>query len=207
VRWALASPWSFWGWIWSWRCWCTTPASLADRGGEGGSRGACVLGLLVWRWWGLVCTVAQLWFFVFLHLPSLAGRGGEGGCVGDGVLRAEAGRRRGSSAAIVMEVLCRVSFSSSANLRPVTSTTAAGRALKVMLGFAAATAFQGAGSSEPLFGDFPAVEGLAPDQSVKRSNGSGAPPTRLGRRRRWVPEGPCCFFFRSLGLFVSLKLW
>lgn len=60
--------------------------------------------------------------------------------------------------------------------------------------FAMTTAFQGAGSSDPLSGDFPAAEGLAPNQGVKRSSGSGAPPARSVRRRGRDPEGPVCNF-------------
>lgn len=79
---------------------------------------------------------------------------------------------------------------------------------KKMVGrsFATALAFQGAGSSDPLTGDFPAAEGLAPYQGVKRSSGSGAPPARSVRRRGRDPEGPVCNFLFFLDLSVSSKL-
>ena len=94
VRWAPASPWSFWGLVWSCSCWCVTPASLAGRGGEVRSGSVGVLAA-AWWWWFLVFGCALLWLLRCLHRPSPAGRGGEGGSAGDAVLRAAAGRKVG----------------------------------------------------------------------------------------------------------------
>jgi hypothetical protein len=69
--------------------------------------------------------------------------------------------------------------------------------------FAATLAFQGVGSSDPLSGDFPAAEGLAPNQGVKRSSVSSAPPARSARRCGRDLEGPVCNFFFSLDLFCK----
>jgi hypothetical protein len=60
---------------------------------------------------------------------------------------------------------------------------------------------QGGGLQGPLFGDFPAAEGLLPIQGLKRS--SGAPLTRPHRRRGRGPEGVSCNFLYILDLSVS----
>jgi hypothetical protein len=79
---------------------------------------------------------------------------------------------------------------------------------KKMVGrsFATALAFQGAGSSDPLTGDFPAAEGLTPYQGVKRSSGSSAPPARSDCRRGRDPEEPVCNFLFFLDLSVRSEL-
>ena len=59
------------------------------------------------------------------------------------------------------------------------------------------------GSADPAIGDFPAASGLTPIQGVKRSSGSGAPPTApLRRPRRDLQEGPYCIFMFLLGFSV-----
>ena len=59
------------------------------------------------------------------------------------------------------------------------------------------------GSADPAIGDFPAASGLTPIQGVKRSSGSGAPPTASVRRpRRDLEEGPRCYFQFLLGFSV-----
>jgi hypothetical protein len=68
---------------------------------------------------------------------------------------------------------------------------------------ATATAIQRVGSVDPAIGDFPSATGLAPIQGVKRSSGSGAPPTApVLRPRRDLEEGLLCNFFVFLGLSV-----
>lgn len=69
--------------------------------------------------------------------------------------------------------------------------------LEMMLrSFATTLVFQGVGSSNPLIGDFPTTEGLAPSiQGLKRNIGIGVPPTRRGRRRCWDLERLVCKIF------------
>ena len=68
---------------------------------------------------------------------------------------------------------------------------------------ATTTALLRVGSSDPAIGDFPASMGLAPFQGLRRSSGSGAPPTALVRRlSRDLEEGLPCNFLFLLGLSV-----
>ena len=68
---------------------------------------------------------------------------------------------------------------------------------------ATVAALRRVGSADPAIGDFPAASGLAPIQGVKRSSGSGAPPTApLRRPRRDLEEGPFCIFMCLLGFSV-----
>jgi hypothetical protein len=72
----------------------------------------------------------------------------------------------------------------------------------VMVFIATTTALQRVGSTDPAIGDFPAAMGLAPIQGLRRSSGSGAPPTAPVRRRSWDLEGLPCNFMFVLGLSV-----
>jgi hypothetical protein len=75
--------------------------------------------------------------------------------------------------------------------------------VKMVLIYSATTAaFLGVGSSDPALGDFPAATGLALIQGVKRSSGSGAPPTAPVRRLSRDLEGPMC----NLLLFLDLSV-
>jgi hypothetical protein len=67
---------------------------------------------------------------------------------------------------------------------------------------ATTTAFLRVGSADLAIGDFPAVTGLAPFQGLRRSSGSGAPPTAPVRRRSWDLEGLLCNFLFVLDLSV-----
>jgi hypothetical protein len=75
----------------------------------------------------------------------------------------------------------------------------------VVMNCATALVVQGGGLQGPLFGDFPAAEGLLPIQGLKRSSGSGsgAPLSRPHRRRGRGPEGVGCNFLYILDLSVS----
>jgi hypothetical protein len=67
-------------------------------------------------------------------------------------------------------------------------------------------AFLRVGSADPAIGDFPAITGLAPFQGLRRSSGSGAPPTAPVRRFcRDLEEGLLCNFLVLLGL--SVRTW
>jgi hypothetical protein len=72
----------------------------------------------------------------------------------------------------------------------------------VMAFIATTTALQRVGSTDPAIGDFPAATGLAPIQGLRRSSGSGAPPTAPVRRRSWDLEGLLCNFLFVLDLSV-----
>lgn len=82
------------------------------------------------------------------------------------------------------------------------------RSIKVvekMLSSATVAALRRVGSADPAIGDFPAASGLTPVQGVKRSSGSGAPPTASVRRsRRDLEEGHHCNFLFSSGFVCKI---
>jgi hypothetical protein len=76
--------------------------------------------------------------------------------------------------------------------------------LEMVLEFVATVAAAwGVGSSEPLIGVFPSVEGLLPSQGLKWSSGGSANWSRPGARWcRWGPVGLVCNFTFVLDLSV-----
>ena len=79
------------------------------------------------------------------------------------------------------------------------------KVVEMVLSSATVAVLRRVGSADPAIGDFPAASGLTPIQGVKRSSGSGAPPTASVRHpRRDLEEGPHCYFQFLLGFSVRL---